>query len=176
MIKIDKILSNPDEVINQPNGTSEKKAESKSETGVGVDEFFSPDEILAVMQDSLSNKPIVMPNIEFDYNRATLREDSKLELNKLYTFMKNSANVQVEIIGHTDNNGDEDFNMRLSQKRAEEIKAYLVSKGIQGTRILTMGYGEYKPIAPNTLPDGSDNPKGRKKNNRIEMKFLFGKE
>lgn len=170
LIKIDKILSEDAKVVNDG---SKPAADKSTENGIGLSDFFTPDELLAVMADSLADQVIILPNIEFDYNRATLQEPSKIELNKLYTFMKNSPKTKIEFRAHTDDQGDDDFNLRLSQSRANAVKDYLVSKGIDAGRINAVGYGEYKPIAPNILPDGSDNPKGRQKNRRIEVKITL---
>ena len=62
------------------------------------------------------------------------------------------------------------YNLRLSARRAESVKAWLVQQGgIDGKRMTTKGWGEAKPVAPNTHPDGSDNPEGRQRNRRVEL-------
>ncbi|MNY49091.1 Photosystem I chlorophyll a apoprotein A2 [compost metagenome] len=62
--------------------------------------------------------------------------------------------------------------MRLSQKRAESVVAYLISKGVSKEQLSAKGYGETRPIAPNSKPDGSDNPEGREQNRRTEFKII----
>ena len=86
--------------------------------------------------------------------------------------MTKAPQIVVEISSHTDSKGKEDFNMKLSQKRAEGVVNYLISKGIAKERLIAKGYGFSKPIAPNTNPDGSDNPLGRDKNRRTEFKII----
>ena len=78
----------------------------------------------------------------------------------------------VEIGAHTDSKGSADLSLKLSDKRAKSITKHLVYKGIESDRISGKGYGESEPIAPNTNPDGSDNPDGRAKNRRVDFKVL----
>jgi outer membrane protein OmpA-like peptidoglycan-associated protein len=80
--------------------------------------------------------------------------------------------IIVEISSHTDSVSSDEYNMKLSQKRAESVVKYLISKGIEKERLVAKGYGESKPIAPNTNPDGTDNPEGRQKNRRTEFKII----
>jgi peptidoglycan-associated lipoprotein len=73
---------------------------------------------------------------------------------------------------HTDSVASEAYNIQLSQRRAESTVNYLIKNGIDPTRLVAKGYGESKPIARNTNPDGSDNPTGRQRNRRTEFKIL----
>jgi peptidoglycan-associated lipoprotein len=73
---------------------------------------------------------------------------------------------------HTDSVGTHAYNIELSQRRAESSVNYLVQSGISPDRLVAKGYGEEKPIARNTNPDGTDNPRGRDKNRRTEFKIL----
>ena len=86
--------------------------------------------------------------------------------------LSNNPSIKVEIQGHTDSKGKKSFNKKLSQKRAESVKNYLVKKGINPERVKAVGYGEDQPIAKNTNADGSDNEEGRALNRRIELKIL----
>jgi outer membrane protein OmpA-like peptidoglycan-associated protein len=77
---------------------------------------------------------------------------------------------KVLIEGHTDSKGSPDLNLELSKRRAEAVKDWLVKKKrIPKSIITTRGFGETKPVAPNTNPDGSDNPQGRQQNRRVEI-------
>jgi OmpA-OmpF porin, OOP family len=80
--------------------------------------------------------------------------------------MTHKKSARIEVSGHTDNVGKKKDNKRLSQKRADAVRAYLVSKGIDASRIDTIGYGDERPIAPN------DTDQGRQKNRRIEATEL----
>jgi OOP family OmpA-OmpF porin len=76
---------------------------------------------------------------------------------------------QVSIEGHTDSIGSDQYNVRLSQLRADAVSSGLESDGVSGSRLHTRGFGKKYPIAPNKNPDGSDNPAGRAKNRRVEV-------
>ena len=109
----------------------------------------------------------ILRNIYFDFNKATFRTESYGELNKLETMMKQNQNLQVEISGHTDFVGTKLFNKQLSKRRADAVKSFLVSKGIDTRRVKTVGYGEEKPLASN-----DDELEGRSLNRRVEFRVL----
>ncbi len=109
---------------------------------------------------------LVLENVEFATGKATLIGDSTLRLDSVVEYMTHKKSVKVEISGHTDNVGDKKKNKALSLKRAEAVRDYLVSKGIDAARIKAVGYGDEKPTAPNTTDEG------RQKNRRIEAKEL----
>ena len=115
---------------------------------------------------------IVLNNIFFDFSKATLTEESKVELDKIFRLLVNNPKMKVEFQGHTDSKGNDEYNRRLSQDRAESVAQYLAAKGIVKSNLKAKGYGETVPIAKNTNADGSDNPDGRKLNRRTEMKVL----
>lgn len=106
-----------------------------------------------------------LKNIFFDFGKATLREESKTELNKLVDIMKRSE-IVIELGGHTDSIGSDEANLRLSQDRVNSVKQYLVDNGVNPDRIMAVGYGETQPIAPNSSEEG------RAKNRRVEVKIL----
>jgi outer membrane protein OmpA-like peptidoglycan-associated protein len=99
-------------------------------------------------------------------------EESFEALNKLAQMLKDNPTVSVEISGHTDSKGEDKYNQKLSQARAKSVVEYLISQGIEKSRLVAAGYGEAKPVAPNTNPDGTDNPEGREKNRRTEFKVI----
>ncbi|MFN8887930.1 MAG: OmpA family protein, partial [Cyclobacteriaceae bacterium] len=109
----------------------------------------------------------ILRNIYFDIDKATFKTESYSELNKLETMMKQNTNLQVEIGGHTDSFGDNMSNKLLSERRANAVKSFLTSKGIDTRRIKTVGYGESKPLASN-----DDELEGRQFNRRVEFKVL----
>jgi len=121
----------------------------------------------------LSDKPIVLENIYYEFNSAELTEKDKKVLDTtLVLLMKEAPEFIIELSAHTDSIGDFDYNMKLSQQRAENVVKYLISKGIPRERLIAKGYGPLRPIAPNFKPDGSDNPEGREKNRRTEFKIV----
>jgi outer membrane protein OmpA-like peptidoglycan-associated protein len=100
-------------------------------------------------------------------NNTKLATKSNASLNQVVAIMRDNPTLKVRIEGHTDNAGNDDANMVLSENRAEAVKAYLVSKGISEDRITTQGFGETMPIANNSTPTG------RTKNRRIEIKIDY---
>jgi len=111
-------------------------------------------------------KGLVLDSIEFATGKADLVGESSKRLDVVVEYMTHKKSVKIEIGGYTDNVGDKAKNKALSQKRADAVRAYLVSKGIDGERINAVGYGDADPVAPNTTPEG------RQQNRRIEAKEL----
>jgi OmpA-OmpF porin, OOP family len=110
--------------------------------------------------------PFVLSGITFDTAKATIRPESFPRLDVLVDFMTHKKSARVEISGHTDNVGKPKANKTLSAKRAQSCRAYVISKGIDGSRIDAVGYGDERPIASNHTEDG------RQTNRRIEVKEL----
>lgn len=118
---------------------------------------------------------IVLNNIFFDSNKATLRKESNLELEKLMQLMKDYPELTVEVAGHTDSKGNDAANLKLSQMRSQAVVAALIKKGINAKYLVAKGYGETMPIAPNLLPNGKPDLKGMQLNRRVEMKIIESK-
>ncbi|GCC51243.1 hypothetical protein SanaruYs_14640 [Chryseotalea sanaruensis] len=112
------------------------------------------------------NAKITLNNIFFDFDSHVLRENSKPELNRIVSMMKERNSMQVEIAGHTDSNGPDAYNLKLSQRRAKSVNEYLVSQGIQSSRIVVTFFGEDNPIADNKTKEG------QRKNRRVEFKIV----
>ncbi len=109
-------------------------------------------------------------DVLFDFDKWNIKKAAEKTLYKLVKAIKGLRVKEILIEGHTDAKGSEEYNLALSQRRADAVKAWLIEKGgLEGTKIITKGHGESKPIAPNTNPDGSDNPQGRAKNRRVEI-------
>ncbi len=117
-------------------------------------------------------KTVQFKPILFDFAKSLVREDAVRELDSIYKFVSENKDVRLEIYGHTDSKGSEQFNVNLSQKRASATKKHFTDKGILATRIKTIGRGESQPIAPNENPDKTDNPEGRQLNRRVEFKIV----
>ena len=110
-------------------------------------------------------------DILFDLDEWAIREDAEDTLFKVGEIIK-SFNHPVTLIGHTDSLGSDNYNFELSRKRSQSVKDWLVShSNIETSLISTDGKGESEPVAPNTHPDGSDNPEGRQKNRRVEIRI-----
>ena len=109
-------------------------------------------------------------DVLFDFDKWDVKKAAEKTLYKLVKAIKGLKVKEILIEGHTDSKGSEEYNLALSQRRADAVKAWLIEKGgLKDVKIVTKGYGESKPVAPNTKPDGSDNPKGRAKNRRVEI-------
>src|SRR6202012_2687662 len=118
------------------------------------------------------NKPIVLKNILYDFGKPSLRPESEIVLNELVTLLKDNPKIRIELSSHTDSIGSDAFNQNLSQLRAQLCVDYIVSRGISKDRLIAKGYGKSRPIAPNSLPNGQDNPEGRQLNRRTEFTVL----
>ena len=112
------------------------------------------------------NVTIVLNNIFFDFDKATLKAESFPELNRIVSLMHEREGMQIEIAGHADATGPEAYNLKLSERRASSVVQYLRDKEISSDRITTVFHGEKKPVAPNTTVDG------RRRNRRVEFKIL----
>lgn len=116
---------------------------------------------------------IVLNNIYYEFDKATLTDEAKTTIDTtILKILRDNPKLIVEISSHTDSKGNDDYNLKLSQKRAESVVKYLIENGIDEKRLIAKGYGETRPIAPNTNPDGSDNPEGRQMNRRTEFKVI----
>jgi len=107
-----------------------------------------------------------LENVQFDVAKATLRPASYKELDELVDYLRLKDGQAVEIAGHTDNDGKAEDNKRLSQQRAETVKAYLIKKGIPAKNLTAKGYGDTQPIADNHTAEG------KQKNRRTEARLL----
>ncbi|MBN2891760.1 MAG: OmpA family protein [Bacteroidales bacterium] len=109
---------------------------------------------------------IELKNVFFDFDKFDLKKESYPELKRLAEFLISQPNIKIEISGHTDNKGSKDYNKKLSQNRADEVKKYLISLGCSENQMLTVGYGDEKPVADNNTEEG------RQKNRRVEFKVI----
>lgn len=107
-----------------------------------------------------------LSNLQYETGKADLKTNSLPMLNNLVDIMKRKRQMRIEIDGHTDSDGDEQANLKLSQMRAESVKNYLIQQGIAANRMVAKGFGESTPIADNTTTQG------KAKNRRTEIKIL----
>ncbi len=112
---------------------------------------------------------IILRGINFDFDKSNIKSEFAPVLDEAAQALKDNPNVRVIIEGHTDSIGSDEYNQRLSERRANAVKAYLTSRGIDASRLDTVGKGEREPIADNTK-NGRDNPEGRAMNRRAELK------
>ncbi len=106
-------------------------------------------------------------NIYFDFNKATIRPESYPVLDSIAQMLKENPNIIVEVAGHTDERGSEEYNLKLSQARAEAVVNYLIRKGIDPSRLIPKGYGESQPIIRNAKTE-----REHQINRRVEFRIL----
>ncbi|NMM47117.1 OmpA family protein [Marinigracilibium pacificum] len=109
---------------------------------------------------------ITLNNIFFDFDKSTLKPQSKPELDRLVEFMKKETDVKVQISGHTDSVGSEQYNEGLSGRRAQAVVDYLTNNDVEADRIVVKAFGESKPIADNSTAEG------RAQNRRVEFEIV----
>lgn len=125
-----------------------------------------------VLEKVHAGAKITLNNIFFDSNKATLRKESTIEIDKLVKLMKDFPQLKIEVGGHTDSQGNDAANLKLSQMRSQAVVDVLIKKGVDKKRLIAKGYGETMPVAPNNLPNGKPDLKGMQKNRRVELKIL----
>ena len=104
-----------------------------------------------------------LPITHFDTGKWTIKREFFPSLNEVATVLKNNPDVKVVIEGHTDNQGTNPYNKKLSARRAKEIQGYFIKSGVSPERLIPRGYGETRPVMPNTSPEN------RTKNRRVEL-------
>ncbi len=109
---------------------------------------------------------VVLNNVFFDFDKAVVKEESFPELNRVVKLLGDKNKLQIEIAGHTDSTGPEQYNVDLSKRRAKAVEQYLLDKGIAANRLSVKYFGETAPVASNDTRDG------RRKNRRVEFKIL----
>jgi len=121
---------------------------------------FGPAEMKAALD---KDGRVQLYGILFDLDKATLQPKSVQQLQHVVTLLKDNPDLKLEVQGHTDDQGSDDYNLKLSQRRAETVVAYLGLFDIDTSRLVPRGYGESKPVMPNTTEEG------RAKNRRVEL-------
>lgn len=111
-------------------------------------------------------KQFTLDRVYFEFGKSSLTKESFAEMEELLEFMQRKKLTIIEITGHTDDVGEPEENLILSQKRAESVRSYLISHGIEAVRVIAKGYGEEQPIAANYTIEG------RQKNRRTEVRII----
>ena len=151
------------EVVVENYGNFDKKISVAENEGSKSDTL----EISPIGINSMPKSAIKLKNIQYEVNSSELSASAKSILDSsLYIYLKENSDIIVEINSHTDNTGSDDFNMKLSVKRANNVVKYLIYKGISSSRLIAKGFGESNPIATN------DTAEGREKNRRTEFRIV----
>jgi outer membrane protein OmpA-like peptidoglycan-associated protein len=167
--------SPPPGVMSQENGSRALVVSGGAGESVsGIDIFMykvpNPEEIKASVQGTKDSprfdKGAALNNIFFAYNSHHLNKRSFKELDQWASFLNGRLDLTIELHGHTDSKGSAEYNLHLSQDRAQAVANYLVAKGIAPKRLIVKGFGSGQPVADN------DSSEGRSKNRRVEVKFV----
>jgi outer membrane protein OmpA-like peptidoglycan-associated protein len=106
---------------------------------------------------------VSLPGVNFDFDKATIRAEGEKVLGEWETRLEQCSEVHVAINGYTDSIGSEAYNLKLSQRRADAVRGFLVNKGVAASRLTTKGFGKADPVASNATPEG------RAQNRRVEL-------
>ena len=131
-------------------------------------EFIIREKVLPELTaDRLSSgEPIRMEKIQFDADSIVIKPEAIPSLDELYEFLYDNPTIIIEVSGHTNSLPADDYCDRISSERAKSVADYLVNKGIEARRVISIGHGKRKPIAPNQTAEG------RKRNQRVEIRLI----
>ncbi|MDQ1315720.1 MAG: Membrane protein [Pseudomonadota bacterium] len=125
--------------------------------------YVAPAPVVYVAPQPAAPQKRVLEGVNFDFDKATLRQEDVSDLDKNVEALKAWGDVDIEVAGHTDSMGSDAYNMRLSRQRAEAVRNFLISRGVAANRLTAEGYGEAQPVADNATEEG------RFKNRRVEL-------
>jgi outer membrane protein OmpA-like peptidoglycan-associated protein len=128
-------------------------------------------EAVKVISNGCENRLSVLADALFDFDKANLRPDAEATLRAALPEIAQAAGHAARVEGHTDGKGTDAYNMKLSEARGRTVRDWLGANGAIPPATPIKGYGKRMPIAPNTTPDGQDDPEGRQKNRRVEIVF-----
>ncbi len=128
--------------------------------------YFALDHTLKIRLITKYVRLYVLEGVNFDTNKWDLRDDATKPLQLLLKAMLKNPKMKIELAGHTDNVGNDDANMLLSQRRASSVRQFLIDNSISADRVIAKGYGESVPVATN------DTEEGRQKNRRTEVRVI----
>ncbi len=137
-----------------------------TQVGVKVDADGCPIPVPTKSAEVTAAGTWIYKDIQFEVNKSDLKDSSFPTLNEIVNALNAQPGLNIEIQGHTDSTGAHDYNVDLSQKRAQSVRSYLISKGIDGSRMTSKGFGPDRPIASNTTKEG------RSRNRRVEINPL----
>ena len=161
--------------IQQPKGTWQQPKEFQVPKGPWQKpgDIQVPKGIQAVRtsKEGCEERLSVVADALFDFDKSGLRGDAEETLQAAGPEIAKLGGKPSIIEGHTDSMGTDAYNLKLSQERAATVRDWLAEKGFVPAATPIQGYGETRPVAPNTTPDGKDDPAGRQKNRRVEVVF-----
>ena len=153
---------------------SEVKAETREIVGLNLGIKAGAQDLSGLLKDLNAEvrgrevRIALSADVLFDFDKADLRPEARPSLDKVVALFKSYPKATATVEGHTDSKGDDAYNQKLSERRAESVRKWLAANG-SGLKMSTRGWGEKKPVAPNATPDGKDDPEARQKNRRVEI-------
>jgi outer membrane protein OmpA-like peptidoglycan-associated protein len=124
-----------------------------------------------VQKEKCEQRLVMASDTLFEFDKDALTPAATAALRTLGPQIKAAAAIGVRIEGHTDGKGSNEYNQKLSERRAAAVKSWLAQNGFLTGSTVALGHGKSKPVAANSKPDGSDNPEGRALNRRVELIF-----
>ncbi len=157
-------------------GTSFMVQAAEEMQGQVLDLIFTVEDLGGRVQDLRIQETPAEVRIElaadvlFDFDKYDISPRAEGVLKQVAAVIQERAKGPVRIEGHTDAKGSDAYNETLSERRADSVRAWLVEReGLRNVQFTTAGFGAKRPVAPNTKPDGSDDPDGRQRNRRVEI-------
>lgn len=140
------------------------------ELGFRVGDIAAPARDLSVRDTDTGTRIELASDVLFDFDRAEIRPEAEGALAEVAALIRERSAKTARVAGHTDSIGSDDYNQRLSVRRAEAVRDWLQQHGgVDGVRFETEGFGESSPVEPNSFDNGADNPEGRQRNRRVEI-------
>jgi outer membrane protein OmpA-like peptidoglycan-associated protein len=129
---------------------------------------------IALIEETAKGVMVTLPPALFAFDSADLEPEARLVVDRMAAVLNHPRAMSRKIVseGHADAIGTEAYNLGLSRRRAETVVQELIASGVRRERLSLQPYGETRPVAPNTEPDGTDNPAGRAQNRRVETIIL----
>jgi outer membrane protein OmpA-like peptidoglycan-associated protein len=152
-------------------GKTQDTGGKAQDIGVKTQGTIAKTQDLQVKETATEIRIELAADVLFDFDKSTIKPEAASALHNVAEIIKAKGKGRgVRIDGHTDGKGNASYNQKLSERRAESVKQWLAQKeGLGQVMMATQGFGMTKPVAPNTNPDGSDDPAGRQKNRRVEI-------
>ncbi|MBP9837987.1 MAG: OmpA family protein [Proteobacteria bacterium] len=151
------------------NKVSEQNSRTSS-VSLEINQIAKKDGNIKLTESDSEVRLELLSDILFDFDKWNIRPTAEKTLRYVGEIISKYPKSKTVLEGHTDSKGDDNYNLKLSKKRADSVKQWLVkNSSLSGASLVAVGYGEKKPVAPNALPNGEDNPEGRQKNRRVEI-------
>jgi outer membrane protein OmpA-like peptidoglycan-associated protein len=125
--------------------------------------------VVVIDEGPRTTRVTVRNDVLFDFDKAELRPEAEEALARVAEILRQRQPRSVRVVGHTDSVGSDNYNQALSERRARSVAQWLTAHGGELPPLQAVGRGEADPVAPNTTPDGRDNPEGRQQNRRVEV-------